>query len=206
MRSVGGRISVVWLCVLLAGCSGGSGEEPTLTPSPTVSLSSPPTTSGSPTPTLSPRDQAAADAEATVRHYNDIVNRLGQDPASPLSLLNGVTTSIELQTTKKNFRERRAKDWLQKGDVVIRTVDVQDVRLHNASPRAGIVPTVVLDVCYDVTEVDVVDSNGKSVVTPDRPDQVTTRLLVSNYTYAKDERGGWRVASGRDIGEGPCAK
>ncbi len=204
MRSVGGRISLVWLCVLLAGCSGGSGDEPTSTPSPTVSLSSPPSTSGSPTPTLSPRDQAAADAQTTVRRYNDIVNQLGQDSSSPLSLLKKVSTSIELTAMQHSFKTWRERGWVQTGDIVIGSLKVREVKLDNSSPKTGVVPTVNVDVCYDVAGVDVVNGRGKSVVNPSRPDQVTTRLLVSNYKYAKDPRGGWRVASGRDIGEGPC--
>ena len=47
---------------------------------------------------------------------------------------------------------------------------MQSVNLDNSDPKAGKVPTVQIDVCYDVSDVDVLDANGKSVVSPDRPD------------------------------------
>ena len=82
---------------------------------------------------------------------------------------------------------------------------VQSVTLDNSDPDAGKVPTVVIDVCWDVTKVDVLDKSGKSIVSPDRPDTGWTRYTVANYEYAADPTGGWRVATGQDLKQTPCA-
>ena len=57
---------------------------------------------------------------------------------------------------------------------------------------------------HGVSDVDVVDKNGKSVVSPDRPDTGWIQYLVSNYQWDTDPSGGWRVASGKDIERTPC--
>jgi hypothetical protein len=64
---------------------------------------------------------------------------------------------------------------------------------------------VQVDVCWDVSDVDVIDATGKSVVSPGRPDTGWTRLTVANYRYSADPRGGWRVATGQDLKKPPCA-
>lgn len=53
--------------------------------------------------------------------------------------------------------------------------------------------------------VDVLDSDGKSVVSPDRPDTGWVRYLVANYKWKAAPRGGWRIASGTDLKRAPCA-
>ncbi|WP_239455642.1 hypothetical protein [Nocardioides gilvus] len=78
------------------------------------------------------------------------------------------------------------------------------MNLDNSDPAAGKVPTVVIDVCWDVSDVDVIDRDGASVVSPGRPDTGWTRYSVANYDYTDDPNGGWRVATGQDLKEEPC--
>ncbi len=66
-------------------------------------------------------------------------------------------------------------------------------------------PTVVIDVCWDVSKVDVLDKSGKSIVSPTRPNTGWTRYTVANYVYAADPTSGWRVATGQDLKKTPCA-
>ena len=87
----------------------------------------------------------------------------------------------------------------------INELKVQSVNLDNSDPDAGKVPTVVIDVCWDVSKVDVLDKSGKSIVSPNRPDTGWTRYTVANYDYAADPTGGWRVATGQDLKKTPCA-
>ena len=65
-------------------------------------------------------------------------------------------------------------------------------------------PTVQIDLCFDVSDVDVVDKNGDSVISPDRPDTGWIQFLVSNYQWGTDPDGSWRVASSQDIERAPC--
>ena len=78
------------------------------------------------------------------------------------------------------------------------------MNLDNSDPQAGTVPTVQIDLCFDVSDVDVVDSEGTSVTNPDRPDTGWIQFLVSNYDYVADPETGWRVASSKDLGRPPC--
>ena len=202
MRAIRVRVAVTLLCsTLLTGCTSGGEATPPSTPSASPSHAATPT----PTPTISPREQAAADAEAVVRRYYEVTDRLGQDRRAPLRLLKTVAASVELTSLRTNLEANRRKGWVQTGALKIKTLDVRNVSLDNSAPKAGRVPTVTIDVCYDVSDVDVVDASGKSVIAKGRPDQATTRLFVSNYDWPKDERGGWRVAGGKDLGEGRCS-
>lgn len=64
---------------------------------------------------------------------------------------------------------------------------------------------MTIDVCWDVSDVDVLDRTGQSVVTPERADRGWTRLIVANYSWTSDPDSGWRVAGGKDLEKSPCA-
>jgi hypothetical protein len=76
-------------------------------------------------------------------------------------------------------------------------VNVESVSLDNPA-------TALVDVCWDVSAVDVVDGDGKSVVTPERKDVGWTRLTVTNPTWEKTPTDGWRVSGGSDLEKKPC--
>ena len=102
------------------------------------------------------------------------------------------------------MKSQRKADQKQVGDTKIAKLDVQSVNLDNTDPSAGKVPTVQIDVCWDVSGVDVVDATGKSIVSSSRPDTGWTRLTVANYHYAANPTTGWRVATGQDLKKDPC--
>ncbi|MFC8943354.1 hypothetical protein ACFT1B_35285, partial [Streptomyces griseoincarnatus] len=93
----------------------------------------------------------------------------------------------------------------QTGSTQIADLVVQSVSLDNSDPTAGLVPTVQVDVCYDVGDVDLVDASGTSVISSSRPDRRWERLQVANYDYEADPTGGWRVASLETLEKAPCA-
>ncbi|MFC6697267.1 hypothetical protein [Nocardioides daphniae] len=84
------------------------------------------------------------------------------------------------------------------GNVELVQVNVESVSLDRPA-------TALVDVCWDATDADVVDSNGTSIVSPDRKDVGWTRLTVTNTKWDKDPSGGWRVSGGRDLEKAPCA-
>ena len=61
-----------------------------------------------------------------------------------------------------------------------------------------------VDVCWDVSDVDIVDGDGKSVVTPERKDVGWTRFTVTNATWDTAPTDGWRVSGGSDLEKEPC--
>ena len=189
------------LLLVLAACSDGSdepGNEPTATST---------TTSPTPTDTATPPSESELASQAAtelLQKYYAIRNALRQDPATPLRRLRSVSISTDL-AAQENFLRTQRKDGLrQVGDTRIADLTVESVTLDNSDPKAGRVPTVVVDVCYDVTDVDIVDADGKSVVPNDRPDRGWVRHSVSNYEWETDRSGAWRVATSENLEQPPC--
>jgi hypothetical protein len=189
------------LLLLLSACSGRSnetGNDPTATP-----------TESSPTPTATetpPNDNELASQAATevLRKYYAVRNELRQDISTPLRRLRSVSISGDLTAQENFLRNQRESGLRQVGDTRIVELTVQSVDLENSDPEAGRVPTVVIDVCYDVSDVDIIDSNGKSVVPGDRPDRGWVRHSVSNYEWDTDRSGAWRVATSENLERSPC--
>ena len=171
--------------------------------------SNPPPTSTSPTPSAStpPSDAEVASEAASelVRRYYVVRDELRQDPGLPLSRLRTVAISTELAAQENLFKRERRQGWHQTGTTRIANLTVQAVALDNSDPGAGRVPTVQIDVCYDVSDVDILDRNGQSVVAENRPDTGWIRYSVSNYEWAKDPTGAWRIASSQDLERTQCA-
>ncbi|ANH39545.1 hypothetical protein I601_3138 [Nocardioides dokdonensis FR1436] len=136
--------------------------------------------------------------------YYAIRNQLRRDPTQPLSKLKSVAISTELTTQQTLFKREREQGLHQIGETKVVELEVQSVNLDNSDPQAGKVPTVQIDVCFDVSGVDVLDADGKSVVTPERPDTGWIRYSVANYQWDSDPDGAWRVASSQDIERTPC--
>ncbi|WP_084622854.1 hypothetical protein [Nocardioides sp. CF8] len=199
-----GLISWATGTLMLAAVSacGGSDTDPPATAEPSSSSSSSPTTSASPS---SPSDAASADATEAVRTYFTVVDQLRSDPATHLKKLKSVATSAQLNAVETLIGRQRDEGQRQTGTTSINELQVQSVNLDNSDPKAGKVPTVVIDVCWDVSKVDVLDKSGKSILSPDRPDTGWTRYTVANYEYAADPTSGWRVATGQDLKKTPCA-
>jgi hypothetical protein len=192
--------TAVLLLVAVTSCAD-DGADPTTNPSPSPSSSAP--TTASPTPP-SDSEIASRAASAVLRKYYDVRNQLRQDPAQPLKLLEDVATSTELAAQQNLFKKEREQGLHQVGTTKVAELEVQSVNLDNSDPKAGKVPTVQIDLCFDVSQVDVVDANGKSVISPDRPDTGWIQFLVSNYQWDTDPDGGWRVASSQDLERTPC--
>jgi hypothetical protein len=139
-----------------------------------------------------------------LRKYYDVRNQLRQNPSRPLSLLDQVAISTELAAQKNLFKKERKQGLHQVGATKVAELEVQSVNLDNSDPKAGKVPTVQIDLCFDVSKVDVVDADEKSVISLDRPDTGWIQFLVSNYEWETDPDAGWRVASSKDIERTPC--
>ncbi|RYP84343.1 hypothetical protein EKO23_16015 [Nocardioides guangzhouensis] len=199
-----GLISWATGTVMLAAVSacGGSDTDPPPTSAPSSTSPSSPTTSSSPS---SPSDAASGAATDAVRSYFAAVDQLRSDPAVDLKKLKSVATSAQLNAVETLISRQRDEGQRQTGTTALMELKVQSVNLDNSDPKAGKVPTVVIDVCWDVSKVDVLDKSGQSIVSPDRPDTGWTRYTVANYKYAADPTGGWRVATGQDLKQTPCA-
>ena len=197
----GATLATAMLLVAVTSCSH-EGNHSAATRSPAPSSPAPTTA----TTTTPPSDSEAASeaASAVVERYYATVDRLGQQPDAPLSNLASVATGVQLSAQHNLLESQRRANEKQVGDTKVVKLDVQWVNLDNSDPSAGKVPTVQIDVCWDVSQVDVVDATGKSVVSKSRPNAGWTRLTVANYHYAADPTAGWRVATGQDLKKDPC--
>lgn len=190
------------LLVAMASCANTDGDDPAANGSSAPSSSTPSTaTTRPPTET----EAASTAASAAVERYYAVRNRLRQQPKQPLGLLKTVAISTELAAQENLFKTERKKGLHQTGETKVAMLKVQSVNLEHSDPKAGQVPTVQIDVCFDVSDVDVLDQEGNSVVSPDRPDTGWIRYSVANYEWDSDPDGAWRVASSQDIERTPCA-
>jgi hypothetical protein len=185
----------------VSACGGTAADPPTAPPT----TSSPPAVATSSSAPTDATAQAGSEAEATVRRYYAVLDQLGANPKSSLTRLGNVATSTQLSAMRTVLRQQHQRQERQTGSLVISDMTVQSVDLDNSDPSAGKVPAVVVDVCWDVSKVGVLDAHGTSVISPSRPDSGWTRLTVANYKYASDPHDGWRVATGQDLKRAPCA-
>jgi hypothetical protein len=202
-RPVKAIATAALLLVVVTGCTG-DGDEPRASRPSTLTSSSPTpmTTTAAPPQTAS--EAASVVASNVMRSYFTVLDELRQEPGRPVSALSKVATSIQLSAQETLLRRERSQGLHQFGDTKIGDLKVQSVNLDNSDPAAGEVPTVVIDVCWDVSHADLVDRTGKSVVKPNRTDIGWTRYTVANYHWDSNRARGWRVASGLDLKQAPC--
>jgi hypothetical protein len=201
-----GLISWATGAVALAAMSACGGNEPQADPpNPSTPARSTSTATPSRTSPTSPSDAAAAQASGLVRRYFAVLDELGQNRTSNLKALASVAAGTELGAEQSFFRNQHRRGERQVGDTRIAVVKVQSVNLDRPDSAKDTVPTIVMDVCWDVSKVDVFDRNGRSIVGSNRADTGWTRYTVMNFRFAADPSGGWRVASGQDLKQAPCA-
>jgi hypothetical protein len=189
------------LLAAVSACAGDGNSSPTSPTSPTPST---PDSSDSTMPPPTETELASEAASAVLRRYYEVRNDLRQHPNVPLKRLGAVAVSSELSAQQLLVKKEREAGHRQVGDTKVAQFKVQSVNLDNSDPTAGKVPTVQIDVCADVSDVDFVDARGKSIISSDRPDSGWIRFLVSNYEWDSDPDGGWRVASSQDLEREPC--
>lgn len=201
-----GRFHLVAAVPLVLAVSVGCSDDPARD-GPSVPTPTQPSASATTVAPPPPRSKEAASeaASAGVQSYYVVRNELRQDPKQPLGLLKSVAISTELAAQQRLFKTERKQGLHQVGETKVAKLEVQSINLDNSDPKAGKVPTVQIDVCFDVSDVDVVGPDGKSVVPTDRPDTGWIRYSVTNYEWAANPSGAWRVASSQDIERTPCA-
>lgn len=187
----------------VAACGSNSSDPPTTSPaSPSSTSPRAVTTSSSPT---SPSEVAAANAESVVRRYYATLDQVRQDPTVPLARLSRAENGIELNADRRLITKERQQHLRQVGSIRLVSVVVQSVSLDNSDSKGGDVPTAQVDVCWDVSAVDLVDRKGKSVVSSTRPDQGSTRYFVTNPKWITHPSDGWRVSNGQDLKLASCS-
>lgn len=200
MTHVRGTAFIATAALLLVAATGcdADGEDP---PAPSRSEPAPTTSSAGP----SESDLASHSATQIVRKYYVLRDRLRMKPNASLGRLKSVATSTELEAQRTLFANERERDLRQTGKTRIKEIKVKSVNLDNSEPTAGKVPIVEVDVCWDVSDVDILDATGQSIISPDRPDTGWIRYTVANYDWEANPSRGWRVATSKDLEQASCA-
>jgi hypothetical protein len=89
-------------------------------------------------------------------------------PTTPLRLLRSVATSVKLDGQQRLIQNERSEGLVQTGQPRVAELVVESVDLDNCDQKAGLVPTAQVDICLGVSEVDVVDQDGKSTIRDSR--------------------------------------
>jgi hypothetical protein len=134
-----------------------------------------------------------------------VTDTLGKRPTQPLKRLATIAISTQLSAERALLVSQRQRGQRQVGDTRLARIKVQSVNLADSNRSTGEIPTVLVDVCWDVSNVDVIDRHGASIISPSRPDTGWTRYTVANYHWAAHRNDGWRVAAGEDLRQAPCA-
>ncbi len=127
-----------------------------------------------PTPTLTSEAEAFAAAEATYRAYVDALNQVDLADPETFEAVYAWTTGEANAADRKLFAQMHADGQVVSGQS----------QLKKFFPtRVSEDSSVGADVCLDVSEIDVHNVDGVSVVSPDRVDVQSMRLqLVQSLT------------------------
>lgn len=150
--------------LVLCACSPQATDDPSASPSAPASTSSSVAVSVSPSAPDSP-------AALSVVAYWAAIDRAAADPSVRLDTLADVASDEALSQWQVMLNQNRGKGFRQIGASVVTVTEVR--------PKAGADGQWDVTACVDVSDVDVVDESGDSVVSADRPDRVEYEHVVA---------------------------
>jgi hypothetical protein len=189
--------AAAFVTLALGACTG---DDPASTP--TASNTAPPLTAPSPTsvptpasPTLSPAE-AETRAQAVVEDYLALFDEISADSDRDVAELEQVASGRALDWATHQITTWRDAEQTGVGAQVASGFVVTAVDLDPGSGTEGWYPSVEITACVDLSDTDLVDENGDSVVPGDRPGQVLVDYVVSNIGWPDDQQ--WRVVRDDD--------
>ena len=160
--------------------------------------------SASPSPTApSPEEEAISKAETALHEYFRVSDVSMQDPENfRVEDYKKVAISSALIELQNGYNSQVAQDVRQIGGLVVDSVEDPKVDLtFKPKKTPPEIPNVIFTVCFDVSAVNVVDKDGKSIVPPGRPDRGMLRVGVANYEYPD---GPWLVDFTEGLDDKSC--
>jgi len=130
-----------------------------------------------------------------VEKYYAVDEAIASNPETPLKRYYQVAQGRYAQSLLQSAQARRAEGHRVIGRVKVGAPEIRDLQL----PRSkGGIPAATVRVCLDVSGVNVVDKEGKSVVHASRSD-----AYVENLRLQK-RKSGWRVTDGANTEISTC--
>jgi hypothetical protein len=195
-RRLTAAAGIAALALLVSSCTGQDDPVAEPTPSSAAPTTSAPTSSS--VVPVSAEDQAVAEATELVTAYYAEIDRVNIDPNADANTLREVTANEAFDLQLRTALQTKARGLTQIGNVRVLDVTPFSIDLSSdATAQPPKYPTIVMDTCIDVSEVNVVDAEGKSVVVSTRPPQSAARVDVVQFDF------GWRVNKIQSAGQ-PC--
>lgn len=175
MTKAAGFIWGAVAAVMLVGCTPAPSPSPTVIPTPIVTSSPTPTT-----PTLSAEQSAAADAATG---YIETMGKIAQfqagaDPNEMRKFARGDAYNVAV----KYFNDLAGRGLKERGTRTVLTTTPSDPQEQDGRP------TVVVSMCVDVRQIQIVDSSGQDVMAAESKKVASTDVTVQKWTDA-----GWFV-------------
>jgi hypothetical protein len=182
------------LALVLAACT----SNPETTPEPTTPAI---TTPAEPTPTATPEDglshdQAVAAAEQAVKDYLALFAEISSDPDRDPAELNQVASGRALDWATHQITTWRDDGHTGVGAQVATEFTETTVELDPDADTDLSHPTVELTACIDLSDTDIVDADGHSVVPAERVDRVLVDYTVADLGWPDEPM--WRVIADDD--------
>jgi hypothetical protein len=167
------RVSLIAVAVaaMLTGCVG----EPS---------HAPPTSAATPsaTPLFASDAEALAAATAAYAAYLKVSDEIFGEGGVDAARLGGVSTGDQLAANLEGFAKAKSLHERSSGITTFDTVTLQGTSPESVGDRS----LVVLYLCEDVSRVDVLNEQGTSVVSPDRPDRAGYQVEFESISPASN--------------------
>jgi hypothetical protein len=150
-RAAAAAVGIV-LSVALAGCTTPEPPEPT------------------PAPLFASEEEAFAAAEKTYRAYVDALNQVDLSDPATFEPVYALTTGDANASDRKSLSEFHADN--------VTVTGASEVKLLEPIQYSDKSGEVELAACVDVSTVDLLDADGRSMVDPNRPDMQTTTVTL----------------------------
>lgn len=120
-------------------------------------------TAHSPTAAFASEEEALAAATNVYSRYVELGDEIGHDGGRDAARFSEVVVGEFLDQSVEGLSSWVDKGWRQVGSTTFRDAALQQ---YSAGPASA----VIVYLCEDISDVDVVDATGSSVVSADRPD------------------------------------
>lgn len=180
LRVSGGLVGGVAALLLVAGCSGdeiGTPDRASASPAPTTTSPSNGQATGGP---FTGED---AEVVASVELLHQVLDEVVQGTADEASL----DFVMVPDGPGRDFWAQTVADYQQRG--IVQTGSRQVTVLNIAESADGV---RIVDLCLDVSDIDMLDENGQSVVQEGRPDRLLHHHVMQRVRGA-DGGQGWLV-------------
>jgi hypothetical protein len=147
------------------------------------------------TPLFATDDEALAAATKAYAAYLKMSDTIAHDGGAHPERLNKYVSLDLAATDERGFADFRTNRWKSIGTT---TFDNQKLQQYDPAALAGSA-TISVYLCVDVSNVNVIDSSGKSMVSPKRPDRgpvlATFALDPSSRALIVESSDPWKDAS-----------